>query len=83
MAIDELGLDPYQRAAITFVRRSMVVATVLVVTGGACWKYGSDLGEVGQHLVAGGACATVGGVLLFCVAKHRLGQEGLAVRDAC
>lgn len=83
MALDELGIDPYQRAAITFSRRSVAASVVLLIAGGACWHYGSTLGEVGSHLVGAGATACIAGFVLICASVQKLSSEGLSVRDAC
>lgn len=82
MPLDELGLDPYQRAAVTSARYSTVFATVAWISGVCCYQYGAKLGKEGEKLTNGGLVLGLCGFLAVIYACKRLSREGLQCTNA-
>jgi hypothetical protein len=77
MALDELGADPYQRAAISCARKSVLLVVIsLCAVGGAFVKGGAQ-----AVYMAGGALAAA--VLSLGVARWQLSKESLGWSDMC
>jgi hypothetical protein len=77
MPLDELGADPYQRAAISCARKGVFISVLAVCAVGGAFLKGGD-----QALyLAGGALAAA--VLSFGVARWQLSKESLGWSDIC
>lgn len=77
MALDELGADPYQRAAISCARKGAVVSALSVCGALAAVFKG---GEQTLYMVAG---ALVLCALSLGVAQRQLSKESLGWSDMC
>ncbi|KAG8470144.1 hypothetical protein KFE25_008565 [Diacronema lutheri] len=77
MALDELGADPYQRAAIGCARKGAFVTILSVCAMVGAFVKGGD-----QALyLAGGSLACA--VFSFGVARWQLSKESLGWSDMC
>lgn len=83
MPLDELGVDPYQRAAVTFARRMFCVFVVMMPTGVACYHYGQTLGTEGDRLSLVGLSLMVLASITCVLGYQRLRSENLEYHMLC
>lgn len=83
MPLDELGVDPYQRAAVTFSRRMCVVFVVMLPAGIWCYNFGQSLGSEGDRLSLIGLGLMVMASVACVVGYQRLRSEGLESHMLC
>lgn len=77
MALDELGADPYQRAAMRCARGAFITCILSVMASIASLV----LRPEGYVLLAAGAAGLCG--VSLGVGCHSLRKEGLSVTDLC
>lgn len=77
MALDELGADPYQRAAISCARRGAFVTVVSLCGVAGAFVQGGD------NAIYLAGCALASAVLSFGVARWQLSKESLSWSDMC
>ena len=83
MPLDELGVDPYQRAAVTFARRAGGLILITLPGGISCYKYGQYLGSEGDRLTLIGIALMVFSLVLCIAGYQRLRREGLEAHMVC
>ena len=83
MPLDELGIDPYQRAAVTFSRRILILTALTLPAGVACYKYGQSLGSEGDRLVRVGLALLIFSIFMCMVGYRRLRSENLEIHMLC
>ena len=83
MPLDELGVDPYQRAAVTFARRAGGLILITLPAGISCYKYGQYLGSEGDRLTLIGIALMVFSLVLGIAGYQRLRREGLEAHMVC
>ena len=83
MPLDELGVDPYQRAAVTFARRMALIFVLCMPLGLWCKHYGETLGSEGDRVTLIGYALIVLAVIVFLSGLQRLRREGLEAHMLC
>ena len=82
MPRDELGLDPYQAAAVSCAKQGAITAAILVIVSIGLVIYTSAGGGEPMYAAAGGGCF-VGAILSFFLANRRLSKEDIRWADVC
>lgn len=82
MPRDELGLDPYQAAAVSCAKQGAITAAILVIVAIGLVIYTYAGGGDSMYAAAGAACF-VGAIISFLVANRRLGKEDIRWADVC
>ena len=81
MGFDELGADPYQRAAVSCARKGAVSSALLLCGAVGCFVHGwvSDSGNF--VMMAGPLFVT--SLLVLLASQRQLAREDLAWKDIC
>ena len=81
MPKDELGLDPYQAAAVSCAKQGAILAGLLTLCSIGLIIYASNGG--GSTMAMAGAGSFAAAVCSFCLANRRLNKEDIRWSDVC